>query len=138
MKNWPLIQTVLEKSPMIKPGKLEYELRGQICRTDIYAFLEVYARKGLITRPSGSIMLVKKESFWAQLLSVLKSGFGAFDYFKWKRQYEDEKRKIERLERKAGIEASREIITTLYEDDPQFFAKSREIRRKMRKEYGLI
>jgi len=137
MKNWPLIRTYLENSPMMKPKKLENQLRGRICRTDMFGFLKFYEQKGLIVRPSGSVMLVKKQSFWLQLFSVLKSGFGLVGYFKWRQQYNDEKRKRRKLERKCEIEALKEIITELDEDDPEIFKKEREIRRNMRREYGL-
>jgi len=58
---------------MMKTGDLVDKLWGQVSRTDLYNFLNVYEKKGLIVRPQkGLIMLAKKSGFLEHLSDFLE------------------------------------------------------------------
>jgi len=120
MAKWALIHAYLKNSPMMKPKDLEEKLRGQISRSDMFTFLKVYEDKGLIIRPSGSIMLVKKPSRW-NILETLK-------YFDERR----DKRKRELLVEDAVLHEEMDMNSEGMTPEQ----KAKAI-RKYRKLYGL-
>lgn len=72
MEKWALIRTVLSTSPTMKTGEIVEKLRGQVSRSDVYTFLDVYERNGKIHRPlRGVVMLVRNPSIW-DYMRVLK------------------------------------------------------------------
>jgi len=102
MENIDALEKLLQQNPHgVTITKCARKLR--VHRTTIYKYLfsldareKAYYERGIAYPGKRSSQKEGKMGFWA--------------YRRWKRHYEDEKRKIESLERKAGIEALKDAI----------------------------
>lgn len=132
MEHWALVHSVLKNSPTIKTKALEEALRENISRSYLFDLLRVYENKGLIIRPSrGLVVLVKAPT------EAKPSKMGFFGYLRWRREYDDAKKQRRKKELRAEIEARKQIITKLDEDDPNYLKKSEDIMLAYRKKYGV-
>jgi len=136
MERWPLIRTILKNSPTMKTGDLVDALRGKVSRSDVFSFLDIYENEGMIHRPiRGCVMLVRKPSVWDGFFSVLRSGFGLFDW--WERRAKRELFERERALRRLEMEKEMLLEEMSCDEDEFTFDKDREIKRKYEKEYGF-
>ena len=131
LKNWPLVHSVLKNSPMIKTGKLQDVLRGHICKTDLFNFLNVYETQNLIIRPTrGLIVLVDNKDKTDRKNSV--------GFFGWLERRAERKAR-EKAEKLLSMEAEGLALmeeAEMIEDEwtPEKAAKLRQKYRKLLKD----